>query len=212
MLSIRRLAVVVALLFGVFVSNAIAQAMFPQPFTADMSMKTKNGQDMTGKFYVGEHKMRMDMDAHGHQVSMITDPGAKTSYMVMHQQKMYMEMHAGQNPMMMQRGPKMPDLHTFDPTNPCANNPDVTCKNEGSDTVNGRSADKWVFTDKKNGEVTTAWIDKKLHFPVRTTTSDGTEMNLTNVQEGAPPSSTFEIPAGYRKFDMGGMMGRMPQQ
>jgi len=212
MLCMRKFAVVVALLFGVFAADTVAQAMFPQPFTADMSMKTKNGEQITGKYYVGTNKMRMDMNTHGQNVSNIVDPATKTSYMIMHSQKMYMEMHAGQQPMM-QRGPKMPDLKSFDPNNPCANDPNVTCKNEGSDTVNGHSADKWVFTDKKNGEVTTAWIDKKLHFPVRTLTSDGSQMDLTNIQEGAPPASTFDIPAGYRKFDMGAMMGgHMPQQ
>jgi len=39
------------------------------------------------------------------------------------------------------------------------------------------------------------------------------EMNLTNVKEGMPDASLFQIPAGYQKFDMGGMMrgGQMPQ-
>lgn len=209
---VRKFAVVVALLLGVFAASALAQAQFPQPFSADIAMKSKNGEQMTGKYYVGTNKMRMDMNTHGQSVSNIIDPSTKTSYMLMHQQKMYMEIHAGQNPMM-QRGPKMPDLKSYDPTNPCASDPNVTCKNEGSDTVNGRSTDKWVFTDKKNGEVTTAWVDKKLHFPIRTTTSEGTQMDLTNVEEGAPPASTFEVPSGYRKLDMGGMMGgRMPQQ
>src|ERR1700753_3618376 len=110
------------------------------PFTADMSFKTKNGQEMNGKYYVGNSKLRMDMSAQGHDMSTITDPGTKTSYMLMHQQKMYMEIHAGQNPM--QRGPKMPDLKAFDPNNPCVNDPDTTCKNEGTETVNGRSTDK----------------------------------------------------------------------
>ena len=162
MLSIRRLAVVVALLFGVFVSNAIAQAMFPQPFTADMSMKTKNGQDMTGKFYVGEHKMRMDMDAHGHQVSMITDPGAKTSYMVMHQQKMYMEMNTASG--MRGPGPKMPDIKSYDPANPCSAREGYTCKKVGTETVNGRTADKWEFTENSGKGKETVWIDRPSSF------------------------------------------------
>jgi outer membrane lipoprotein-sorting protein len=210
--SVRKFAISIALLLAVLAANALAQAMFPQPFTADMAMKTKGGEQVTGKYYVGADKMRMDMDTHGQSVSTIVDPATKTSYMVMHSQKMYMEMHAGQQPMM-QRGPKMPDMKSFDPNNPCANDPNVTCKDEGSETVNGRSAEKWVFTDKKNGQVTTTWVDKKLHFPLRTLTSDGTEMNLTNIQEGAVPASTFAIPAGYRKLDMGAMMGgHMPQQ
>lgn len=39
-------------------------------------------------------------------------------------------------------------------------------------TVSGRSTDKWLFKNKKNGNTTTAWLDKKIHFPIRTTTSE----------------------------------------
>jgi len=208
MLTIRKFAVGVGIVFIFICTQAFAQ--FPTPFTADMSFKAKTGDAMTGKYYVSNSKMRMDMNARGHDMSTITDPATKTSYMLIHQQKMYMEVHGGQNPM--QRGPKVPDLKAYDPSNPCANDPDTTCKNAGSETVNGRSADKWIFTNKKNGEVMTAWVDKKLHFPIKTITSDGSEMNLTNIQEGAPPASMFEIPAGYQKMDMGAMMGgRIPQ-
>ena len=47
---------------------------------------------------------------------------------------------------------------------------------------------------------------------MKTVSSEGTEMDLTNIQERSPSASLFEIPAGYRKFDMGAMMGgQMPQ-
>ncbi|HVZ17123.1 MAG TPA: DUF4412 domain-containing protein, partial [Terriglobales bacterium] len=181
------------------------------PFSADMSLKT-HGENVNGKYYVGDHKIRTDMSMHGQDISQITDASTQTSYMLMHKQHMYMEIHAGQSPMM-NRGPKVPDLKSYDPNNPCANDPNTTCKNEGTETVNGRSANKWVFTNKSDGNTMTAWLDKKLHFPIRTITSNGTEMDLTNIQEGAPSASLFEVPAGYQKFDMGAMMGgRMPQQ
>jgi hypothetical protein len=37
---------------------------------------------------------------------------------------------------------------------------------------------------------------------------------LTNIQEGEPAASLFQIPAGYTKMDMGNMMqmGRPPGQ
>jgi hypothetical protein len=154
--------------------------------------------------------MRMDMNAEGHNMAMIHDMPGKVTYMLMPQQRMYMEMHAGQNTM--QRGPKMPDLKSYDPEHPCANEPDMVCEKVGSETVNGRSTDKWIFRNKKSGDTTTAWVDKKLHFPVKTVNSGGSEMNLTNIQEGTPSASLFEIPAGYRKFDMGAMMGSHAQQ
>ena len=209
MRTVRKSLVALAALFMLFSAQAFAQ--FLTPFTADMAVKQKTGESMDGKVFVGEHKIRMDFDARGHQMITITDPATQTSYMLMPERKMYMEIHGGQNPM--QRGPKLPDLKSFDPNNPCANNPDTTCEKAGSETVNGRSCEKWIFKDNKNGEVTTAWIDQKLHFPVKSINSDGSEFELTNIKEDAPPASTFDIPAGYQKFDMGAMMGgRMPQQ
>ena len=131
--------------------------------------------------------------------------------MIMPQQKMYMEMNA--NGMgRMGRGPRMPDAKALDPTNPCAAEPNYTCKKVGTETVNGRSCDKWEFTDKNGGGTRTVWLDQKLHFPIKMVGSQGDNFELTNVQEGTQPASLFEVPAGYTKMDMGGMMGGRPPQ
>ena len=188
------------------------QAPQPKPFSADMTMSTPKGENMTGKVYYSLPKMRWDMNTHGQNISMITDGSSQTSYMIMHQQHMYMEMHANQVNPMARNAPKLQDYASFDPQNPCGKMADVTCKKAGTETVNGRACDKWVTTDK-NGRVTTAWIDQKLYFPIKSVTSDGTTMDMTNVKEGAPPASTFELPAGYTKMDLGSMMGgRKPPQ
>ena len=52
------------------------------------------------------------------------------------------------------------------------------------------------------------WIDQKLHFPIKSVSEDST-WELTNIKEGEPDASLFEIPAGYHKMDMGGMMQGM---
>jgi outer membrane lipoprotein-sorting protein len=130
------------------------------------------------------------------------------------QQHMYMEMHANQtNPQtnpMMRNMPKFDS--SFDPQNPCGKQAGVTCKKAGTETVNGRACDKWVTTEK-NGHTSTAWVDQKLYFPIKVISSEGTTMDLTNIKEGAQAASTFEVPAGYKKMDLGGMMGggRPPQ-
>jgi hypothetical protein len=185
------------------------QAPHPQPFTADMTINTaKNGESMTGKIYSSLPKMRMDMSTHGQNVSMITNSTTQTTYMVMHQQHMYMEMNANQMNPMARNIPKVDT--SFDPQNPCGKMADTTCKKAGTETVNGRVCDKWVTTDK-NGKVSTAWVDQKLFFPIKTLAADGSSMELSNIKEGAPPASTFDIPSGYTKMDLGGMGGRRPQ-
>ncbi|HWR17610.1 MAG TPA: DUF4412 domain-containing protein [Terriglobales bacterium] len=203
----RKFAVVI--LFAFVASLALAQVPGAVPFSGDLTMKAKGGETMNGKMYFSGTKMRWDMNAAGHQSIMINDIPGKVSYMVMPQQKMYMEMRAGQQSM--HRGPKMPDLKSYDPTNPCSAATDMTCEKVGTETVNGRTTDKWLFKNKKDGSTMTVWLDKKIHFPIRTQTNDAT-IELNNIQEGMPAASLFEIPSGYQKFSMGGMMGgQMPQ-
>jgi hypothetical protein len=88
----------------------------------------------------------------------------------------------------------------------------ATCKNLGTEQVNGRSCDHWQITDK-NGKVSNLWIDQKIHFPIKTVSEDST-WELSNIKEGEPAASLFEIPPGYQKMDMGSMMQGMrpPQQ
>jgi hypothetical protein len=55
------------------------------------------------------------------------------------------------------------------------------------------------------------WMDQKLHFPIKSISSDGSDLEFTNVKEGKPEASVFQPPAGYRKMDPRGLAGRPPQ-
>ena len=91
------------------------------------------------------------------------------------------------------------DLKPFDPDHPCASQPDVTCKKIGVEEVSGRTCDHWEVTDKQ-GRVTNLWIDQKLHFPVKVTSQDST-MLLTNIKEGQPDATLFQIPSDFQKLE-----------
>lgn len=182
------------------------------PFSADMQVSSTHGgsssmQQMNGKVYVSREHMRMDMEGGPHGgVSIITNFATKTTDTLMPAQHMYMESTADQA--MMARRPGMPSIKPItDPSNPCANQEGVTCKNLGTEEVNGRTCDHWQMTDK-NGKVSNSWIDQKLHFPIKTTSADSS-WELTNIKEGQPDASLFEIPAGYHKMDIGQMMQGM---
>lgn len=188
----------------VLVSSALAQA--PAQFSADMKTHTARGTDMTGKIYFGGKKMRTDMEARGRSISNIMDFDTKKYYTLLNDQKMYMEHDANQPAGPMGRGPRMPEIKQYDASNPCANEEGVTCKKTGTETVNGRNCDVWEFT-KDGKKERTSWIDQKLHVPIKTVNEDGTTFELSNIKEGSQPASQFEIPSGYQKMDMGGMMG-----
>jgi Domain of unknown function (DUF4412) len=200
------------LLMLVTVFSAFAQA--PQPFSADMSTTSANGNaNIKGKFFLSLPKMRVDITDTGQQrqagpfggkMTMLMDAEAKMAYMLMPEQQMYMEFPMTQDNPMLQRMPKWQDLKS----DPCAGREDVTCKKVGTETINGRSCDKWEAT-KKDGQKDIFWIDQKLHFPIKSQTGNVTT-EFTNIKEGAPDPALFKVPAGYRKFEAGALGGQRP--
>jgi outer membrane lipoprotein-sorting protein len=206
---------VLGLLMLLAVSSAFAfQA--PQPFSADMSTTSANGNlNMAGKVYFSLPRMRIDMTDSGHgqaagpmggKMSMIVDGNAKMMYMLMTEQHMYMEFSTDQTSPMTQRMPKYQDM--FHGSDPCAGREGTTCKKLGTETVNGRSCDEWEITEK-SGKTETFWMDQKLHFPIKTVVGDITTQ-YTNIKEGPQDASLFKVPDGYQKMDMGNMGGRRP--
>jgi outer membrane lipoprotein-sorting protein len=190
-------------------------AQMPQPFSADFTTTSANGNaNMKGKFFFSLPKVRMDMTDTGQRhagpfggkVSMIMDGDAKMAYMLMPEQQMYMEFPTNANNPMTQRQTQWQDFKG----DPCTFSKDqgATCKKLGSETVNGRSCDKWEV-DEKSGRKETLWIDQKLHFPIRMTDGQITS-DFTNIKEGAQDASLFKVPSGYHKFDASMMGGQRP--
>ena len=160
------------------------------------------------KVYFGKNKMRFDAvgDAREGGGSVIFDLKNESWIVLMPQQHMYMEMPST---MMESRG-MFHFFQTGDPSDACADwlkldaNKGGTCHKVGNETVNGRSTIKYEGTNAK-GEPGAAWFDSKLRFPVKWDGKNGSG-EMQNIQEGSQPASLFEIPAGYTKMDMGGMM------
>jgi len=192
-------------------------AQVPQlvPFSGDVQITSSSGsragQDVTGKLHVARQHLRFDMESGPRgAVSVISNFGTKTTDVLMTEQHMYMEFDADQA---MARRPGMASqIKPFtDPGNPCANDTAKTCKKVGVEEVNGRTCDHWQITDKE-GQVTNAWIDQTLHFPIKEVTPD-TTWQVTNIKEGEQPASLFVVPEGYQKMDLNQMMqGRGRQQ
>ena len=200
----RHLGLAVCILF---LLGAAAKAQMPQPFSADFTASSaSHAGDVTGKMFLSLPNMRMNMSSRGMDMSMIMDGAKQTTYMLMHQQHMYMELKPGQlNPM----ARNLPQVESsFDPHNPCASSQhsDATCKDLGEATWDGRTCEKWLMT-QKNGHSTTMWVDQKLHFPIRSENSDGSIFAFSNIKEGTQPASLFVVPPDYRQMDVGGMMG-----
>ncbi|HEX4603552.1 MAG TPA: DUF4412 domain-containing protein [Candidatus Angelobacter sp.] len=188
----------------------------PQPFSADYATTSANGNlNMMGRVYFSMPRMRMDVTnagsskqagPFGGKMGMIMDIPAKTMYMLMPEQRMYMEFHTDQDAAMAQRMPKFEEM--LKGNDPCAGHEGATCKKLGTEAVNGRTCDKWELTPK-SGKTETLWIDQKLHFPIKVVNGEITTQ-YTNIKEGPQDAALFKVPDGYKKFDAGSM-GRPPR-
>jgi len=205
--KLARRAVPFLVLTLVALPSMIAQVPQFTPFTADMHMTSTSEHaphDVTGKIFVGSGHMRMNMSAGGHESAIISDFATKTVDILMIEPKMYMQHQAGMGSRHGVVNNPAEDMKPFDPNNPCANQPDVTCKKIGMETVSGRTCDHWEITDK-NGRVSNVWIDQKLNFPIKMVSGE-TTIVLSNIKEGQPDAALFQVPADFKKLDMRGMM------
>ena len=188
----------------------LAYAQVPQftPFSADLQITSTRGemgtQEISGKVYAGSGHVRLNLGSQGRETAVITDFATKTTDVLLVQQQMYIE-HKGEVSHGRLPGNGSDDLHPYDPQNPCANQPELTCKKIGIETVSGRTCDHWEVTNK-TGKVTNLWLDQTLHFPVKVVSQDST-MLLSNIHEGEPDAGLFKIPEGYRKLDVNTVMG-----
>jgi hypothetical protein len=190
-------------LIFVFSLSAIA-VLAQEDFSADMVDTSQSKAVNKAKMYATKDKMRFEPEAQGaHGTAVIVNFTTHTSDALMPERKMYMEFQ-GQGPGMQQWSREL--FRPSDVGNACSewlklpNNQGGTCKNLGSETVNGRSTVKYEGTNAK-GETGYVWVDKKIGFPIKWQSKNDT-WELQNIKEGSQPASLFEIPAGYQKFQM----------
>jgi hypothetical protein len=184
-------------------SVAAAQA----EFSADMVDLQKSGTPTNAKIYFAKDKIRIETQggARGGG-AVIVNYATQTSMILMPQQHMYMEVSA--QTQAQRQGYTF--FKTGDVENACGDwqkmthNQGASCRKVGSATVNGRNTVKYETTNA-GGEVNYFWLDPKLRFPVKWQGKSNSG-ELRNIQEGAQSASLFEVPAGFTKMDMGGMM------
>jgi hypothetical protein len=195
--------------FAVVLAAGFAPAQ--TEFSADIVDLQKPGAPTQAKIYFAKDKIRIEsqtMSAHGGG-AVIMNFATQTSVVLMAQQHMYMELPVQAQGRRMAYASAF--FHAGDVENACGDwqkmgHNGASCHKVGNETVNGRSTVKYESTNA-SGDVSHFWLDPKLRFPVKWDgKNNGGE--LRNIQEGAQPASLFEIPAGFTKMDMGGMMQR----
>jgi Domain of unknown function (DUF4412) len=181
-------------------------ALAQTEFSAEVVDTHKQGNTTQSKIYFAKDKIRFDSRDPKSPGAFIMNLSNQSMLILMPQQHMYMEMPAEAQ----EQRQMFSFFKTSDVENACsdwlklASNKGGTCHKSGSETVNGRNTVKYEGTNSK-GESSQVWLDPKLRFPVKWQGTSGSG-ELHNIQEGSQPASLFEVPSGYTKMDMGGMM------
>jgi len=176
--SIRFVLAIMAIFFT-------ASTVLAADFSCDVVQTSKAGT-INQKFFISGDKLRTETAG---SIAIIR-PDKNVMWMLMPEQKMYMEM-------------------PLDPSKVPATSEKYPGEIEraliGKEDVDGRMTDKYriVYTA---GEVKTAifqWFAPDIGIPVKTAAEDGSwTMEYKNIETGSQPDSLFEIPDGYSKMSM----------
>lgn len=147
-----------------------------QPFSAEMVTRGADGTTTTGRMYVGEERMRVEMANQGRMVIRIVDQSRGTEWVLFPGQRQFIE-HAAAA----QAGPG--SSYSADKQDPCNGMPGLTCRNLGIETIAGRSATKWEITASRQGQTMTItqWIDDERGIPLAQELPNGQTMRLKPV-------------------------------
>lgn len=204
-----------------FIFSLTTQNFAQSDFEGKIVMKIlEEDNSVDVDYYIKGDKMKMEMNAEQGAMAILFNKSENKTYMVMPQQKMYMEFNA----MDIMQGNHQED----------ANDPDIRKTGEYMD-INGYNCEKWII--EENGEVVEAWMTDKVgsffmmnnpmagnssswqqelagnYFPMRVDMVEGSEkqkvLEVVSVNEMSLNNDLFVIPSGYQKLDMPNMnMGR----
>ena len=169
-------------------------------FTGDMVFDA-DGQERQFKVYSADAGYRYEFEERGTKSAVIVKNGSKDVIILMPDQKMAMKSPAG-SAMSMNSDP----LQAFEKSEEQG-----TLKEEGEETINGIDCTKSTLWSNKNPgqKMYTLWYSEKYKFPMKMIDhmegSDGSGMEMKNVEYWNPDNSKFEIPQGYQTMDMPGM-------
>lgn len=175
----------------------------PEPkveYAADTNMETAQGA-MQGRVFHARGMERREMNAGGQQMVSITRQDKKVMWMLMPEQKAYMEMPLGAS-----RDQGDISGWTFEQT---VVGPEVL---DGVKTTKSKVVAKAPKGDKMGGFWWTTADDVVVKMDVLALDKGSKtriKMELKNLKVGKQDPALFEVPAGYSKMQMPGM-GGMP--
>jgi len=171
-----------------FLSAGLTQAA---EFTAKVITRA-GGKEVPGKVYVKGQKARHELKIAGQANIQILRPDKNLIWVVMPQQKAYMEM-----PLTQESQEKM----FFNLTE----KQKAKMKKVGTETVNNYACDKYETTMSHQGKSAKfyVWIATELNVPIKMAAQDGSfSTECKDIKPGDVSDSLFDPPQGYSKMKM----------
>ena len=160
-------------------------------FTANVITKA-GGKEIPGKVYVKGQKARNEIKIAGQPNIQILRPDKNLIWVIIPQQKAYMEM-----PLTQESQEKM----FFNVTE----KQKAKMKKVGNETVNNYACDKYETTMSHQGKSAKfyIWIATDLGVPIKMAAQDGSfSTECKDIKTGDVSDSLFEPPQGYKKMKM----------
>lgn len=181
----RIVGMAASVVVGLLTSTAFAAAQF----SADTVQTGPQGQSVTGRTYVGDNRMRNEGAEDGKTYVQVVDNVKNVSYIILPDQKAYMEMPLP---------PMAPAGAQGKPADPCAGVPGVTCRKLGAEVISWRPTTKWEISGSVGGQTRTEtrWIDDQRGDVMRVQASDGSAMEqrlVANEQHEGRPVEKWEM-------------------
>jgi len=177
-----------------FLAASLTQAA---EFTATMVTKA-GGLEIPGKVFVKGEKMRNEMQTAGQTGIHIMRPDKQVVWIVLPQQKAYMEM-----PISQEAQQKMLTL---------TEKQKAAMKKVGAETVNGYVCDKYETTMSNQGKSMKVftYVATDLGIPIKMVSADGSfSVAYKDIKPGQVADSLFEPPQGYQKMKLPFAMPQM---
>ena len=184
-------------IFALLAAGAYALPACAQEFSATGVGRDTTGHVVKSKIYMRAGKVRIDPQeaaSANEQAYMVLDLAQRTGTAV----------NPGQKTYSIQSGPEaQKNLQFYSGASPCPP-AGATCKDAGTEALNGRSAERWEITQSMQGQtlLTRVWVDTKLHVWTKVEVLTGATLvastELQDIREGPQVASLFVIPPEFR--------------
>ena len=180
----------------------ITAILFVLPLSAQFTAKMLfigMGQERVFTVYYSDANYRYEFNEDGQEGVIIAKSGSPEIVILMPQQKLAMK-GSGEDPMSMGNDPVKAFEYYLK---------SGLMKDEGEEMVNGVKCNRSTLWNKDNPsqKLYTAWLSDKYKFPVKLInhidgSTEGSLMELKDIEQWTPNAHSFEIPTGYQVMDM----------